>query len=149
MQSGPSPIWTAKQVRTQARRLDELAYALGIQVNPNREQLRAKKAHCGRVRDTARKLTSKPALPLTRIVIRQYRCRAGAPPSAESDTQPHADPRITENIANVSSFRSVLGHNPELLANSPVTYRRATSLSGLASCSFQECVPRRGNSHSK
>jgi hypothetical protein len=81
-------------------------------------------------------MMKQPPLPLTWIVIRQYIRRASTPLSTESNA--HFDPntRITQYVANVSSFSTVLGHNPELFANTSVTHGSASRLSALATYGF-------------
>jgi len=111
--------------------------------------LRPEKAYRRRVRDAAGTLARQPALPLAWIVVGQQRRRTSAPPSAESNTQLHPHARVTRNVPDVPSFRSVLGYDPKLPANTTVTYRSATRLSGLATYGLQERVPRRGNSQGK
>src|SRR5258708_32154641 len=107
-------------------------HSLGIQTDPNCDHVPPKQTPRRRIRDAAGYLTRQPALPLTRIVIRQQICCASAPASTKSSPQLHPHARILRNIANISGFRSVLGHDPKLIANASVADGSTPRLSCLA-----------------
>src|SRR5215471_21376330 len=94
-------------------------------------------------------LLREPTLALAGVVIPKQRCRAHVPARAESFTQLHAHARICRDIANVTGFRTMLGDNPELLANASVPHGCAARLSGLAANGFQERVPWREDPQDK
>ena len=94
-------------------------------------------------------LLSEPALALAGIVIVEQRGGARVPRSVESFAQLHANARVLCNVANIVSFRAVLGDEPEMLANASVTHWRAARLPRFAADGFQERVAWRENAQGK
>jgi len=82
-------------------------------------------------------LLGQPALALARIVIGQQMRLARVPTEAESIAKLDAYARILCDIANVAGFHSVLGDEPELLANAPVTNGSTAGLSSFATDGLQ------------
>jgi hypothetical protein len=118
-------------------------FLVGVQINPNREQLRTEEADGGGIAGAARQLIREPSLAFAWIIVgKQVGC-PGVPASTQPFAQLQAHLRITHNIANVSSFLAVLCHNPKLPSHQSVAHGGAARLSGLAARRFQEPISRR------
>jgi hypothetical protein len=76
----------------------------GVQINPNRDELRPKETYDGRISGAAAYLTGQPALARAGNIVGQHMCCAGVPPSPEPVAQFQAHTGITHSIENVSGL---------------------------------------------
>jgi hypothetical protein len=120
-----------------------------IQINPNREQLRAEEADGGGIAGAPRQLIREPALARAGIIIEKQSGGAAIPASPQPVAQFHAHPRTDHNIANVAGLLAVLCHDPKLSTHESVAHGGAAWFPAVATGRFQESVSRWGKANRK
>jgi hypothetical protein len=118
------------------------ASPLCVQVNPYGQEFRTQQPDDGRVRPACRQLLGKPALPLARIIVREYVCRTAVPAGQDSMPQLQSDSRVFREVANIVSLHPVLCDDPELVVDKPIAHRCAPRPARLATCSLKESAAR-------
>src|ERR1700676_443927 len=94
-------------------------------------------------------MSSQPALPLTRIVVREQMRSARVPSSPKSLAQFQSYTRITFNVADVSRLRAMLCHQPELASDTSIPYRSAPWLPRLPPFCFEQRISGQRQTHRK
>src|SRR5215470_8870454 len=96
----------------------------------------------GRVRPACRQPLGKPALPLARIIVREYVRRPAVPAGQDSVPQLQSDSWVFRKIANIVSLHPVLSDDPELVVDKPVAHRCAPRPARLATYRLKESAAR-------